>query len=350
MGDTSLRPQDVLPSRLAREYGVDLPFVAAGLAFVGGPRLAAAVSNAGGLGMLGTGPIPPQAIAGLIQATRGMTSRPFGINFIVANGSPTEDQPFTTDAHIDVCIQQGVKLVTFHWNVPPERWVRQLHEAGARVWMQVGSVAQAREAAAVGMDGVIVQGYESGGHVRGTAPLLTLLPEVIAAVAPRLVLAAGGIVDGASAAAAFSAGADGVWVGTRLVASEESDAHPEYKQRLAAANASTAVTTLFGPEWPRQPMRVLRNRVVSEWAGRESQVPAPQPGVSIGRAMMGPVPYEMPKFSAILPMLGVTGDFEEMCLAAGEGVSRIHDIQPVKRIIDEMMRDATQRLRSSSRT
>lgn len=347
MSDTSFRPRDVLPSRLAREYGVDVPFVEAGMAFVGGPRLAAAVSNAGGLGMVGTGPIPPPAVAGLVQATRGMTSRPFGINFIVANGSPTGDQPFTTDEHIEVCAQQGVKVVTFHWNVPPERWVRRLHEAGARIWMQVGSVAQAREAVAVGVDGVIVQGVEAGGHVRGTTPLLTLLPEVIAAVAPRLVLAAGGIVDGASAAAAFLAGAEGVWVGTRLVASEESDAHPEYKQRLAAVNTSTTVTTLFGPEWPGQPMRVLRNRVVSEWAGREGQVPPPQPGVSIGRAMMGPVPYEMPKFSAILPMPNVTGDFEEMCLAAGEGVSRIQDIRPVAQIVDEMMRDAAHALRTA---
>jgi enoyl-[acyl-carrier protein] reductase II len=317
------------------------------MAFVGGPRLVAAVSNAGGLGVLGTGPIPPAAVGGLIQATRGLTARPFGINFIVANGSPTGDQPFTTDEHIEVCVREGMKLVTFFWTVPPERWVRRLHEAGARVWMQVGSVAEAREAVAVGVDGVIVQGREAGGHVRGTAPLHTLLPEVIAAVAPRLVLAAGGIVDGASAAAAFSAGADGVWVGTRLVASEESEAHPEYKQRLTAANASTAVTTVFGPEWPGQPMRVLRNRVVSEWAGREHQVPPPQPGVSIGRAMMGPDPYEMPKFSAILPTRDTTGDFEEMCLAAGEGVSRIHDIRPAATIIEEMMRDTARSLRSA---
>ena len=319
---------------------MELPFVAAGMAFIGGPRLAAAVANAGGLGMLGTGPIPPPAVAGLVQATRGMTSRPFGINFIVANGSSTSDQPFTTDEHIEVCAQQGVKLVTFHWTVPPERWVRRLHEAGARVWMQVGSVAQAREAVAVGVDGVIVQGREAGGHVRGTTPLHTLLPEVMAAVAPRLVLAAGGIVDGASAAAAFSAGAEGVWVGTRLVASGESDAHPEYKQRLAAANASTAVTTVFGPEWPGQPMRVLRNRVVSEWAGRESQLPPPQPGVSIGRAMMGPVPYEMPKFSAILPTPGTRGDFEEMALPAGDGAGRVSDVLPAGEIVRQLMHRA----------
>jgi NAD(P)H-dependent flavin oxidoreductase YrpB (nitropropane dioxygenase family) len=347
--DLQRQLQDVLPQRLTREYGVELPFVGAGMAFVGGPRLAAAVSNAGGLGVLAGSPMPPFALSALIQQTRQLTKRPFGVDLLVASGGPTGDQPFTGDEHIEVCVKEAVPLVVFFWGTPAERWVQRLHEAGARVWMQVGSVAEAQEAVAVGVEGVIVQGQEAGGHNRGSGPLHTLLPSVRAAVAPRLVLAAGGIVDGAAAAAAFSAGADGVWVGSRLVASDEAEAHPEYKRRITAKDASTALTTLFGPEWPGQRMRVLCNRVVAEWAGREHEAPPPRPGTSIGRTTMGGAPYEMPRFSAILPSGETTGDFEQMCLAAGEGVSRIHDVRPAAKIVEEMMREAAQALRAAGR-
>jgi nitronate monooxygenase len=145
--------------------------------------------------------------------------------------------------------------------------------------------------------------------------------EKILSIVPRsvIVLAAGGIADGRDVVRALARGADGVWVGTRLAASLESNAHDEYKRRLVAATGqATAHTTLFGPEWPGQRIHVLRNRVVAEWAGRESEIPRPPPPPAvIGQTRLMPnsipggAPYDMPKFSAMLPTPETTGDFED---------------------------------------
>jgi enoyl-[acyl-carrier protein] reductase II len=179
-------------------------------------------------------------------------------------------------------------------------------------------------------------------------PGLQLLREVRQAAGEGVVvLAAGGIADGLTAARALRHGADGVWVGTRLVASEESFAHPGYKQRLVAGGADDSrFTTLFGPEWPGQRQRVLRNRVVREWAGREERLPTPPPGpATIGLTAMFPVvvgaPYPMPKFSALVPHRETQGDLEEMDMpASGASMARIQDILPARVIVEQMMEGA----------
>ena len=163
-----------------------------------------------------------------------------------------------------------------------------------------------------------------------------------------LVLAAGGISDGRDLVRALAHGADGVWVGTRLLASTEANAHPEYKRRLVEARGrATEHTTLFGPEWPGQRVHVLRNRVVAEWAGREDQIPSPPPPPDLighttlmPQSLPGGMPYDMPKFSSILPTPDTTGDFEEMCLPAGEAVKSIKAIKPAGEIVIEMMEEA----------
>jgi enoyl-[acyl-carrier protein] reductase II len=143
-------------------------------------------------------------------------------------------------------------------------------------------------------------------------------------------------------AAALALGADAVSVGTRLVASQEAYAHDDYKRRIVAASAEDiARTALFGPEWPDQPMRVIRNRVVREWAGRDHKTPpSSDPPHIIGRTVVLGQAYAMPKFSAILPTPDTTGDFEEMCLAAGEGTGLVKAIKPVAQIVPEMMDEA----------
>ena len=332
-----------LHTRLTREYGVRLPFVSAGMGFVGMPPLVAAVSNAGGIGILGNAIEPPPSTQTLIQQVKLATPKLFGVDFLVDDSA---FGPLTTDAHIAVCIAEQVRLVVFHVNVPPREWVDRLHAAGARVWMQAASVKQAVEAAALGMDAIIAQGLEAGGHNKSTTRSLTLLPQIIQAVHPTMVLAAGGIADGEGVFRALSHGAEGVWVGTRLVASTEAHAHALYKARLVAAGAdSTVTTTMFGPEYPGRAYRVLRNRVVNEFAGREDSIPNPPPPPSvIGKTTLFPLtfrqPYEMPKFSAIVPTLDTVGDFEEMGLPAGDGVRLIRDIRPAAQIINTMMSDA----------
>ena len=336
-------PPPTLHTRLTRDYGLRLPFVGAGMGFIATPRLVAAVSNAGGLGVLGNAIEPPPGTLALIQQIKLATGRPFGVDFIVDDSA---FGPATVDAHIDACIAEQVTLVVFHVNVPPRAWVERLHAAGARVWMQAASVKQATDAVALGVDAIIAQGREAGGHNKSTTPAPALLAQILRAVHPVMVLAAGGIADGAGVFRALAAGADGVWVGTRLVASTEAYAHPEYKARLVAAGAgSTVTTTMFGPEYPDRAYRVLRNRVVNQFAGHEGDIPNPPPPPAvIGKTVLFPLtfrqPYEMPKFSVIVPTPDTVGDFEEMGLPAGDGVKLIHDIRPAAQIIESMMGDA----------
>lgn len=212
--------------------------------------------------------------------------------------------------------------------------------------MQAGSVKQAAEAARVGVDAVIAQGAEAGGHNKSTTGGLALLAQIIQAVHPVMVLAAGGIADGQGVFKALSGGADGVWVGTRLVASTEAGASAQDKARLVAAQeGDTVTTTMFGPEYPNRPYRVLRNRVVNEFAGQEDLIadPAPPPAI-IGKTLLFPLtlrqPYEMPKFSAIVPTPDTVGDFEEMGMPVGDGAAPIKTIMPAAQIVATMMRDA----------
>src|SRR5262249_49534080 len=245
-----------LQTRFTEAYGLTTPIAQAGMAFVGmTPSLAVAVSNAGALGSIGVGLMPAEALAQTIAAVRAGTDRPFNINFITI---------FTSQAHIDAVCAAGVAVVSFHWGHPSRAWIDQLHAAGVRVFEQVGSVEDARRAAGDGVDVVVAQGQEAGGHNYGTLPTFALVPLVVDAVAPALVRAAGGIAEGRGLAAALMLGADGAWVGTRLVASAESEAHDGYKSRVVAAEATDTVRTgIFGPEYPQfNPMRVLRNRVV----------------------------------------------------------------------------------------
>jgi enoyl-[acyl-carrier protein] reductase II len=337
----------LLHTRIVEDYGVTYPIVSAGMGFVARSQLAAAVANAGGIGMIGSATMSPNELLAQIQATQSLTSGLFGVNYMVATGP---HGPFTVDAHIDVAIDSGVELAVFFWDLPPAAWVDRLHASGAKVWMQVPSLEQALDAADLGIDAIIAQGSQSGGHCRGTTPTLALLDQIIEALSPLPVLAAGGIANGETAARAFAHGADGVLVGTRLVASTEAYAHIEWKRRIVRACDAddTARTTMFGPEWPGQRMGVLRNRVVNQWAGREDQIPNPPPPPAvIGQTIFGGGPYAMPKFSVVLPTPDTTGDFEEMCLAGGrESAPLVKDIKPAAQIVAEMMTSAKQILAS----
>jgi len=337
---------DIFSTRLTREYGTRYPFVGAGMGFVAHERLAAAVTNAGGIGFLGAAPDPPESLAIMVDRVRRLTDGPFGVDFICAD-LPTG--PSTTDAHIDQSVALGVGLVAFHHDLPPARWVDRLHAAGARVWMQVSSLMLASHAVELGIDGIVVQGVEAGGHNRSAVPLPVLLSQVREQFPEQLLLAAGGITTGDHVAAALRGGADGVWVGTRLVASDEAYAHSEYKRRLVKSTGETRVTTAFGPEWPGQLYRLLATDLAKQWAGRESEIPSPPPGPGIiGTTRLFPhtanLEYSMPKFSAFIPTPDTQGDWDEMAFPAGMGVGSITRIQPAGEIVREMMAQAARQL------
>jgi enoyl-[acyl-carrier protein] reductase II len=325
-----------LRTRFTEEFGLSTPIAQAGMAFVGmTPGLAVAVSNAGALGALGVGLMPAPAVTQTIAAIRAGTDRPFNVNFITG---------FTGSAQIDAVCDAGVAVVSFHWGHPPRAWIDQLHAAGVRVFEQVGSVAAAKAAVDDGVDVVVAQGQEAGGHNFAELPTFALVPLVVDAVAPALVLASGGITDGRGLAAALMLGADGAWVGTRLVATAESDAHDGYKSRVVAADATETVrTALFGPDTPQfNPMRVLRNRVVREWQDRVAEIPADTSGLPvIGHADLGGQQVEMHKFSNLVPMRGATtGDLEEMPLLAGQGVGLVDSVEPAAAVIGAMTAQA----------
>ncbi|MET0451448.1 MAG: nitronate monooxygenase, partial [Mycobacterium sp.] len=224
-------PNDVpaLETRLTKEYGLRHPFVGAGMGFIAHEQLAAAVTNAGGLGVLGASPDPAESLVVMVEQLRTLTSGPFGVDLICAD---IGFGPASTDAHIDACVQMDVPLVVFHHDPPAARWVSTLRAAGIRVWMQASSPELAAAAIGLGVNGIVAQGSEAGGHARGRIPLHALLRAIRHKWPDLLLLGAGGISDGTVAAAALRAGADGVWVGTALVAAVEANAHPEYKRRL----------------------------------------------------------------------------------------------------------------------
>lgn len=241
-------------SALLERLGIEAPVVQAGMAGgIAGPALAAAVSEAGGLGTLGTS--EPDVLAAELEEARRLTGRPVAVNLLL---------PFTRRAHLPVAARADA-IVTF-WGRP--------RRPVPGVWLhQCGSVAEARAAYEAGADGVIAQGVEAGGHVRGTIPALELLERVRAALpAGFTVLVAGGIAERDDVRAALDAGADAVVCGTRFVASEESGARDGYRARLVEAR-ETVLTELFGLGWTA-PHRVLWNAAAERWLRRDRRGPA----------------------------------------------------------------------------
>ena len=169
----------MIRTRLTEDYALATPFVSAGMGFLSLPPLAAAVSNAGGLGMPALGAAPPNALRETIRAARGLTSKPFGVDFIVET---TAFGTLTVDQHIDVCIEEKLPVVAFFWKPPEQDWTDRLKAAGIRVWLQTGSVEIARHAVGSGVEVITAQGGEAGGHNQGTVGLFTPLPSMVNAV------------------------------------------------------------------------------------------------------------------------------------------------------------------------
>jgi nitronate monooxygenase len=307
------------------------------MGFIAHEHLAAAVTNAGGLGVLGASPDPPGSLPVMVDRLRALTSGPFGVDLICAE---TGFGQACTDLHIDACVQLGVPLVVFHHDPPQARWVTALRAAGIRVWMQASSPEIASAAIELGVDGIVAQGSEAGGHARGRIPLHALLRTIRHKWPDMLLVGAGGIADGTAAAAALRAGADGVWVGTALVAAHEANAHPEYKRRLIDSPGRTVCCTAFGPEWPDQPYRLLASpAVLSAEAGNRGADPRERG--PIGRTRLFPhsvnMPYDMPPRSALPPTPETSGDWESMVYPAGEGVGAVQRTARAAEIIGQMM-------------
>lgn len=327
---------DSIKTRFTERFNVCHPFAAAGMAFTSAkPELAIAVSQAGGIGSLAVGFTPAEDLRQLIRAIKAATDKPFNINFITC---------FENDAQVRVCVEENVPIVSFHWGHPSPKNLKLLRDAGVSIWEQVGSIEAARKAIGDGVEVIIAQGWEAGGHNYGAAASMVLVPSMVDAVGDQaLVLASGGIADGRGVAASLSLGADAVWVGTRLIATPEANTHPEHKRRVLQASCEdTRLSAIFGPEWPHfNPMRLLRNRVVDEYSDRLKDVPTQRDHLEqIGTTTFMGQPMIMRKFNVILPTPETQGDWEEMPWLAGQSVGLVKYEMPAGQVVEEMMSEA----------
>ena len=249
-----------------------IPIVLAPMGLAAGPELVAAVSNAGGLGMIPLWRADLSVFAEQVRAVRSLTSRPFGVNLNLI--WPQEER-------LAACIDEGVGIVHFFWG-DPGHLVGKAHAAGLVVMQTVGTAAEARNAVDAGVDIVVAQGFEAGGHVWGKVTTMALVPAVVDAVGPTPVFAAGGIADGRGLAAVLALGASAGWIGTRFLATPEANVHQLYRDKLlAAGEADTYLGTVFDIGWPSDaPGRTLRNRTVIGWeeAGEPPQGARPGEG------------------------------------------------------------------------
>lgn len=324
----------MLKTRLCRDLMIDHAILNAPLGGGNaGPELAAAVSEAGGFGLLGMGGLPAAAIREQIRDARRRTSKPFGAGLLL---------PLLAGGEVEACVEERVSALLFFWgDVAPH--VAKAKRAGIRVLTQVGSVAEAVAAAKAGVDVIVAQGFEAGGHVRGATSLAALVPAVVQAVAPLPVVAAGGIATGRGLVAALGLGAEAVMMGTRFLASEESRASSEYKQRVVRARADDTVhLTLFDYGWPDAPHRVIRNKAVSEWeaAGRPGAGRRPGEGTVVGQMSVGGAKVDVPRYSPFNPMVGFEGDVEYAALYAGESCSLVNDVKPAAAIVRDVIAEA----------
>jgi nitronate monooxygenase len=303
--------------------GIDHPIVQAPMAAI--PELAAAVSNAGALGMV-TLTWSDDAGA-VVRDVAKLTSRPFGGNLVL-----TEDQ----HRRLDQALDAGLRIVSFMWGAPSD-YIKAVHDAGGIVMLTVGSAEEARRAVGSGVDVIVAQGLEAGGHVWGTIGTLPLVPAVVDAVAPVPVIAAGGIGDGRGVAAVLALGAQAAWLGTRFLMAQEMPIHEDYRRRLIAAAETDPklYPNLYEVGWPDSPHRALRNSTADAWeaAGRPPLAQRPGAGDVIAHFASGEA---IVRYEPAPPMIGTTGDIEALSMWAGQGVALVKQTQPAADIVADL--------------
>lgn len=301
-----------MKTRVTELLGIEYPIIQGGMAWVAEHNLAAAVSAAGGLGLIGGANAPGQVVREEIRKAKELTDKPFGVNVMLMS-------PYADDV-AKVVVEEGIKVVTTGAG-NPEKYMELWKSAGIKVIPVVASVALAKRMEKYGADAVVAEGCESGGHI-GEATTMTLVPQVKDAVSIP-VIAAGGIGDGRGIAASFMLGAEAVQIGTRFVVSKESIVHENYKQRIIKAkDIDTAVTGRSHGH----PIRGLRNKMTREYLKMEQE----------GKS------FEELEYLTLgsLRRAVQEGDIQEGTVMAGQIAGMISQEQTCKEMIDEMMAQA----------
>ena len=293
--------------------GIEYPIVQGGMAWVGTAELAAAVSNAGGLGVIGGGNAPPEEVAHEIRLAKELTDKPFGLNIPLAISEYADDI-------VTLCIEEGVKIMVIGaWR--PGNHITRLKEAGITVITVIASVALAKRLVRQGADALIAEGMESGGHI-GDIATMPLVPQVVDAVDVPVV-AAGGIADGRGLVAALALGAQGIQMGTRFICTTECTAHENYKQAIIKARDRSTMTTGHSLG---HPVRALKNPMVHEFEELERR---------------GITEAELIEFgTGKLRLAAIEGDMKNGSVMAGQIAGMVHDIVPTKELIERIVAEA----------
>jgi enoyl-[acyl-carrier protein] reductase II len=297
-------------NRITKLFGVDYPIVQAGMIWASGWRLASAVSNAGGLGLIGSGSMYPDVLREHIQKCKAATSRPFGVNIPLLYPD--------IDKHIQIVIEEGVKIV-FTSAGNPKTWTSVLKEKGITVVHVISSSKFAKKSEEAGCDAVVAEGFEAGGHNgREETTTMVLIPAVVSAVKIP-VIAAGGIATGKQMLAAMVMGAEGVQMGSRFVASEEASSHINFKNAVIKSNEGDTILTLK----QLTPVRLIKNNFYKQVQEAENK------GASVEelKAILGRARAKKGMFE---------GQLEEGELEIGQVGANVRDILPAAKIVDEV--------------
>lgn len=304
----------MIETKITSMLNIRYPIFQGGMAWLATHELAAAVSEAGGLGIIGAGNAPPDWVQTQIDQVRKQTTKPFGVNIMLLS-------PFANEV-MEVVIKNKIPVVTTGAGNPGP-WLERLKNAGSQVFPVVASVALARRLARTGVDGLIAEGGEAGGHI-GELSTMVLVPQVVDAV-DLPVLAAGGIADGRGVLAALALGAQGVQVGTRFVCAQECIAHAAYKEKIITAKDRDAVVS---GRSTGHPVRVLRNKFWREFTNAEKA---------------GAVTEELEKLGAgKYHAAAILGDVENGSVLAGESAGMVNSLQPAADIVAELFAGASQ--------
>ncbi|WP_049919716.1 NAD(P)H-dependent flavin oxidoreductase [Haloarcula vallismortis] len=330
-----------LQTPLCTEIGIDHPVVQAPVGSVSTPALAAAVADAGGLGMLAMSWRGTDAIRDAYTEAASATSGVVGVNVVLDESTGV----LSPSDCLDVCLDAGASAVSFSFG-DAGSYVDRVNEAGGTAMVTVGSADEARAAVAAGADIIVAQGREAGGHVQSDVTTMALLPRVADAVEVPVV-AAGGLGDGRGLAAALTLGADGGWFGTRFVATEQSGAHEKYRRQIVdAPETATRLTDMFDRGWLDQPHRVLETDEVRQQGAADSGVATEASNPEQIAQMPDGEPIS--RLADMPPLAGMTGEVEALPHYAGQSAGLTQGVQPAGEVVTRLVADARAALADAS--
>jgi enoyl-[acyl-carrier protein] reductase II len=302
-------------TELTEKLGIEYPIIQAGMGGVATAQLVAAVSAAGGLGVIGAAMMTPAILREQIRKVKELTDKPFGVDLLLAQGWPGLDEM------IQVMYEEEVPVFASGLGNPGP-YAEEMHRHGMTVMAVIGAVRHARRVVEGGTDIVIAQGTEGGGHT-GRIATMALVPQVVDAVAPVPVAAAGGVADGRGLVAALALGACGVWVGTRFVATKEAFGHDKYKHKIVeATEEGTQVTKCF----TGKDCRVIKNRYQEQWEDREGEIK--------------PFPAQMMVNSEKMDAAIRWGNTDLGLMPAGQISGVIQEVKSAGEVVSEIMEEA----------